>query len=257
MEATQLTPTSIVTSSTHPLLLVAAASVTMLSLAGVGTLAGWLPGPGGHSTEAVKVASVPTQAPATVPVTTQPPVAVSQARPSVRSSERAPVSTQRATSLPAASATLPAAAYPRSTVPVAQNEPASTYPTSAPMPPICHDCGVVQAVNEVAVEPKASGGGAVAGGVVGGIIGNQFGKGASRDIATVLGAVGGAFAGNHIEKSGKESKRYDVVVRFEDGSTRTFSSDSPPTWQSGDRVKLQNGLLTMGGGRSPGSAGVI
>ena len=112
-------------------------------------------------------------------------------------------------------------------------------------------------MNTVSVEPKNSGGGAVAGGVVGGIIGNQIGKGATRDIATVLGAVGGAYAGNHIEKSSKESKRYDVVVRFEDGSTRTFSSDSPPAWQSGDRVRLQNGLLTMGGGRSGDTAGVI
>jgi outer membrane lipoprotein SlyB len=109
---------------------------------------------------------------------------------------------------------------------------------------------VVQAVNEVVVEPKASGGGAVAGGVVGGLIANQIGKGITRDIATVLGAVGGAYAGNHIEKSTKESKRYDVVVRFEDGSARTFSSDSPPAWHSGDHVRLQNGALIFDGGRS-------
>jgi outer membrane lipoprotein SlyB len=97
----------------------------------------------------------------------------------------------------------------------------------------------------------------VAGGVVGGIIGNQIGKGATRDIATILGAVGGAYAGNHIEKSVKEAKRYDVIVRFEDGSTRTFSSDTPPAWQSGDRVRLQGGGLVAGNNRSGGSSGVI
>ena len=112
-------------------------------------------------------------------------------------------------------------------------------------------------VREVAVEPKGSGGGAVAGGVVGGIIGNQIGKGATRDIATILGAVGGAYAGNHIEKTVKEAKRYDVIVRFEDGSTRTFSSDTPPAWQSGDRVRLQSGGLVAGNNRSGGSSGVI
>jgi outer membrane lipoprotein SlyB len=122
---------------------------------------------------------------------------------------------------------------------------------------ICAECGVVETVREVAVEPKGSGGGAVAGGVVGGILGNQIGKGGTRDIATILGAVGGAFAGNHIEKSVKESKRYDVIVRFEDGSSRTFSSDTPPAWQSGDRVRLQNGGLAGGSGRSAGSSGVI
>jgi outer membrane lipoprotein SlyB len=112
-------------------------------------------------------------------------------------------------------------------------------------------------VREVAVEAKGSGGGAVAGGLVGGLIGNQWGRGATRDIATVLGAVGGAYAGNHIEKSIKESKRYDVSVRFDDGSTRTFSGDTPPAWHSGDRVKLQNGTLINGGGRSVTDMGTI
>lgn len=241
MEATQLTPASNATSPTHPLLLVAAASVTILSLAGVGTLAGWLPVPGAHSAEPAKLASVAPVAPATAPISIQQTVTVPQekAKPAAtKPAERAPISVRRAAPLPVAS-----------TAPFAVS-PAPTYSTSAPLPPICRDCGVVQAVNEVSVEPKGSGGGAVAGGVFGGIIGNQIGKGATRDIATVLGAVGGAYAGNHIEKSAKESKRYDVTVRFEDGSTRTFSSDSPPAWHSGDRVRLQNGALIFDGGRS-------
>jgi hypothetical protein len=71
------------------------------------------------------------------------------------------------------------------------------------------------------------------------------------------GSSGGAYAGNHIEKSVKESKRYDVVVRFDDATTRTFSSDSSPAWHSSDSVRLQNGLLTIGGGRSSGPLGAI
>lgn len=144
---------------------------------------------------------------------------------------------------------------PAPTYPTASREPG--YRVAASQPPVCNECGIVEAVREVAVEPKGSGGGAIAGGVVGGLIANQIGKGATRDIATVLGALGGAYAGNHIEKSVKDSKRYDVVVRFEDGSTRTFPSESLPAWQSGDRVKLQNGLLTMGGGSSNGRPGTI
>jgi hypothetical protein len=54
MEATHVSPSPITTPHTHPLLLVAAASVTVLSLAGVGVLAGWLPGPGAHSAEPAK-----------------------------------------------------------------------------------------------------------------------------------------------------------------------------------------------------------
>lgn len=267
MEATQVVPSHIAASTTHPLLLIAAASVTVLSLAGVGVLAGWLPGPGAHASEAVKVASATTPIPATAPISIQQTVTVpkEQAKPAIKSAERSPARGHR--SEPARMARSPS--YSQSSrepsfgaedshraVSPAPTYASSTYAASPP-PVICSDCGIVEAVNAVAVEPKGSGGGAVGGGIIGGIIGNQFGKGATRDIATVLGAVGGAYAGNHIEKSVKESKRYDVVVRFEDGSTRTFSSDSPPAWHSGDRVKLQNGTLTMGGGNSNGPRGTI
>jgi len=243
METTQATPSLIPKPGTHPLLLLAAASVTVLSLAGVGALAGWLPGPAAHNAEPAKVALAAPQTPAAAPISMPQTVAVPQAKekPEARFAEHAPARVHRAAPVPASSA------------PPLAVSPAPTYASAAPLPPVCRDCGVVQAVNEVAVEPKGSGGGAVTGGIVGGILGNQIGKGATRDIATVLGAVGGAYAGNHIEKSVKESKHYDVVVRFEDGSTRTFSSDSPPAWQSGDRVRLQNGLLTAGGGRADGN----
>lgn len=246
MEATHVSPSPITTTHTHPLLLVAAASVTVLSLAGVGALAGWLPGPGTHSVEPAKVAAA-----APAPISIQQTVSVPQekARPAAAATER------RATNTVRRAAPVQVAEAPVPTYQVSSREPA--YRVATPAPVICAECGVVETVREVAVEPKGSGGGAVAGGVVGGIIGNQIGKGATRDIATILGAVGGAYAGNHIEKTVKEAKRYDVIVRFEDGSTRTFSSDTPPAWQSGDRVRLQSGGLVAGNNRSGGSSGVI
>ena len=246
METAHVSPSPVITSHTHPLLLVAAASVTALSLAGVGVLAGWLPGPGAHSAEVAKLAA----APATAPISIQQTVSVPQekAKPAAAATE------QRATHTVRRAAPVQVSEAPVPTYQVSSREPA--YRVATPAPVICAECGVVETVREVAVEPKGSGGGAVAGGVVGGIIGNQIGKGATRDIATILGAVGGAYAGNHIEKSVKEAKRYDVIVRFEDGSTRTFSSDTPPAWQSGDRVRLQNGGLA-GNNRSAGSSGVI
>ena len=246
MEATHVNPSPIATAHTHPLLLVAAASVTVLSLAGVGALAGWLPGPGTHSAEPAKVAAA-----APAPISIQQTVSVPQekARPAAAATER------RATNTVRRAAPVQVSEAPVPTYQVSSREPA--YRVATPAPVICAECGVVETVREVAVEPKGSGGGAVAGGVVGGIIGNQIGKGATRDIATILGAVGGAYAGNHIEKTVKEAKRYDVIVRFEDGSTRTFSSDTPPAWQSGDRVRLQSGGLVAGNNRSGGSSGVI
>ena len=261
MEAAQVSTSPVTTSHTHPLLLVAAASVTALSLAGVGVLAGWLPGPGAHGTEVAKLAA----APATAPISIQQTVSVPQEKVKLAAAteQRATHTVRRAAPVQVSEA--PAgAAYPQGTSYGAQPSPAyqvssrePAYRVANPAPAICNECGVVENVREVAVEPKGSGGGAVAGGVVGGILGNQIGKGGTRDIATILGAVGGAFAGNHIEKTVKESKRYDVIVRFEDGSTRTFSSDTPPAWQSGDRVRLQNGGLAAGSGRGAGSSGVI
>lgn len=253
MEAIQVNPSQSAISRTHPLLLVAAASVSLFSLAGIGVLAGWLPGPGAkNAAPALQLAA----APATAPISVQQHISIPQekVKPAAKSSERAPVSVRR--SAPAPVSLSPAVAVsPAPTSASAVQEP--TYRVAAPAPAICSECGVVESVREVVLESKGSGGGAIAGGLLGGIVANQIGKGTTRDIATVLGAVGGAYAGNHIEKSIKESKRYDVLVRFEDGSTRTFSSESVPAWQSGDRVRLQNGLLTMGGGRLNGSPGTI
>ncbi len=236
----------------HPLVLAAAASVTVLSLAGAAYFAGWLPGPAPHIAEAERPL-VSSSQPATAPISIQQTVTVPQEKPKapvVRHAEAAAPVARRVTASPVART------YEPFTPPAVTVAPAPT-PVAVAMPPICRECGTVESVREVTVEAKGSGGGAVAGGLVGGIIGNQWGRGATRDIATVLGAVGGAYAGNHIEKSVKESKRYDVTVRFEDGSTRTFSGDTPPVWHSGDRVRLQNGTLINGGGRSATDMGTI
>ena len=262
MEATQAGHISIAAPQTHPLLLVAAASVTILSLAGVGVLAGWLPGPGARTADPVKLSAATAPAPISVQQTVT--VPKEQAKPASKPVERAPSVARRTEYAPTYTRTPsrqePAPEYAVAPAPHARDTASGaaggmTYAASSQREAICADCGVVEVVREVPLEAKGSGGGAVAGGLVGGLIGNQMGRGATRDIATVLGAVGGAFAGNHLEKTVKESKRYDVVVRFEDGSTRTFSSDTPPAWHGGDRVRLQNGLLIMGGGSTNGGFG--
>lgn len=109
--------------------------------------------------------------------------------------------------------------------------------------PHCVSCGVVVDVKEVEVKGQGSGVGAVAGGVVGAVVGNQFGHGTGNTVMTVAGAAGGALAGNEIEKRAKTKKRYDVAVRMTDGSTQTVAYDAPPTWRSGDHVRIANGKL--------------
>ena len=112
--------------------------------------------------------------------------------------------------------------------------------------PVCTTCGVVSSVNAIAQQGEGSGLGAVAGGVVGGLLGNQVGGGTGKKIATVAGVAGGAYAGHQIEKNAKSTTRYDVTVNMEDGSTRTFSYESQPAFQAGSKVRVVNGALTAG-----------
>jgi outer membrane lipoprotein SlyB len=121
-------------------------------------------------------------------------------------------------------------------------------PSQAPAPAVvaaarCAECGVIQSVRAVESKGAGSGVGAAGGAVVGGVLGHQVGHGDGNTIATVLGAVGGAVAGNEIEKRVKTSKSYEITVRFDDGSSRMFTEANAPTWRSGDKVKVVNGVI--------------
>lgn len=120
---------------------------------------------------------------------------------------------------------------------------ASNTPNTPRPKVMCAECGVVQSTREI-VQPGDGGAvGIVGGAVVGGLLGNQVGKGRGKDVATVAGAVGGAIAGNEIEKRVDTTKRYEVAVRFNDGSSRVFTDSKPTGWRSGDHVKLVDGVL--------------
>lgn len=107
----------------------------------------------------------------------------------------------------------------------------------------CANCGVVDAIRAVQVEGSASGLGAVAGGVTGAVVGNQIGNGHGRDAMTVLGGVGGAFAGHTIEKNINRHTVYRVTVRMDDGSFRTVSQSHSPAVVIGSKVRVTNGSL--------------
>lgn len=109
----------------------------------------------------------------------------------------------------------------------------------------CPDCGVVQAVRPIRRGENASGLGAAVGGVLGGLLGNQVGAGKGRDLATIVGIAGGAYAGHQIEKSQRATQSYEVSVRMRDGTTQTLTTDDP-NWRAGDPVRLENGRLLPG-----------
>jgi len=132
-----------------------------------------------------------------------------------------------ATPVPSESTAQPAApaveTKPQSIAPVAQTK---TTPAT-PVAPVCTTCGVVESVQAVQRKGEGTGLGAVAGGVVGGVVGNQIGKGNGRKAMTVLGAVGGGFAGHEIEKRARAETVYSVRVRMNDGTVRTLTRQQP------------------------------
>jgi outer membrane lipoprotein SlyB len=97
------------------------------------------------------------------------------------------------------------------------NAPTHTRPAA-----LCANCGVVESVHAVQHKGEGTGLGAVAGGVLGGVVGHQIGGGDGKKAMTVIGAVGGGLAGHEIEKRARSTTVFDVQVRMQDGSTRSF-----------------------------------
>jgi outer membrane lipoprotein SlyB len=108
----------------------------------------------------------------------------------------------------------------------------------------CPECGVVTDLKTVKKEGEGSGVGAIAGGVVGGVLGHQVGGGRGKDVATVAGAAGGAYVGHQMEKKSKTKTEYQVVVKMEEGNSRTFTYSAETAYKVGDKIKVVNGKLT-------------
>ena len=112
--------------------------------------------------------------------------------------------------------------------------------------PVCGNCGRVESATPIQREGTGTGLGAVAGGVLGAVVGNQVGGGNGRTAATVLGALGGGWAGNSVEKKMKNETLYQVRVRMEDGGSRTFEMATPVN--AGSHVTVEGGSLRMADG---------
>ena len=200
---------------THPLLIIAAIAITLFSLVGIGAVLGWIPtSVGNPGAASAPVAQVPEQ-PAAQPEEAKP----AEPKPAVKPKPK----------------------------PVVKSEPPRAVAVVPPAPPIvaaiCRECAVIEEVREVEKAGQASGAGAVGGAVVGGVIGHQMGGGRGRDVATVLGALGGGLAGNQIEKNAKKTVEYQIIIRYEDGSKGLFTQATPPSWRAGDKVKVINGVI--------------
>jgi outer membrane lipoprotein SlyB len=108
----------------------------------------------------------------------------------------------------------------------------------------CDNCGTVVETKTVKKEGEGSGAGAVVGGVLGGVIGHQVGSGRGNTAATVVGAGAGAYAGHQVEKNQKSTTTYQVIVKMDDGKSRTFNFQKETSYRAGDKIKVVDGKLT-------------
>lgn len=202
----------------HPVLWVAAVAVILFSLAGIGAITGLIPTSSSKPDE--QAAAVP--APPAIPAEPS-----KQAKPE-------PAAVPARTTAPKPVAQKPARAE------VAE----APKPAAKPAPVICNNCGVIEAVREVKKQGEGSGLGAVGGAVLGGVLGHQVGGGRGKDVATVVGAVAGGVAGHQVEKHARSNSTFEVVVRYEDGTSQVINFDQAPAWREGDRVKVVNGAIS-------------
>src|SRR5918996_1456082 len=210
------------TSRLHPLLTIAAISVTALSAVGVAAMTGLLPASKGQASALELPKEVAKQI---EPAITHPVTKPAPRKPVARKTEPRPVEPVVYREL---------SEDPR----VAQEAPV----VEAPKPDVAAgQLAVVESVREVSDPGDGKGIGAIAGGVTGLVLGKKLGK--DKDLVTILGAAGGAIAGHQIERQTRATKRWEIAVRLDDGSQRTLSSEVQPAWHAGDRVRLLDGKL--------------
>lgn len=244
--------------SIHPLVAVAAIAVTIAAASSTAANYGWLGAQKAASpitspiTSQIAVAPAAPQAivsaepaqtvtaPVAVPASQGPPAPIKRVvkpHPAVQTSHPTPIATTEpvAAPVPAPTASLPPPANP------APANPAPAVKVQSLPAQVSRDTGTVIDLRTVSQAAQPSGLGAIAGGVIGGVLGNQVGNGKGRTLGAVLGAVGGGYAGHEIERRVRTTARYDMTLRFEDGSTQTFSREQPWNVNVGETVRTPAG----------------
>jgi len=97
--------------------------------------------------------------------------------------------------------------------------------------------GTVESINQDSVQNVDSTVGAIGGALIGGGLGSLIGGGTGQVVATVVGAVGGGFAGNELAKR-SQTLVWRIGVRYDDGSFATIQQTSAPNLRIGDRVRV-------------------
>lgn len=93
-----------------------------------------------------------------------------------------------------------------------QRDPVPTTSEARPKPR-CPECGVIVSIREIERRDEDSG----------------------------SGATGGVTAGSGDETRMKSTKRYEIIVRMADGSSRVIAEANPARWRRGERLIVIDG----------------
>jgi len=101
--------------------------------------------------------------------------------------------------------------------------------------------GVIEQIENVQIQSNHHQGiGAVAGGLAGLGLGSLIGGGTGRDVAMVLGAVGGAVAGNEVQKKYDAPKPgQKIIVRTSSGVLVAVTQPIDPGLKTGESVYIE------------------
>jgi len=101
--------------------------------------------------------------------------------------------------------------------------------------------GVIEQINSVQIDSNHHQGvGAVAGGLAGLGIGSLIGAGTGRDVAMVLGTLGGALIGNEVQKKhDRPVVGQQVIVRTSNGVLVSVTQPASANLRVGQRVYIE------------------
>ena len=115
--------------------------------------------------------------------------------------------------------------------------PSRVAATPAAPAAMCAECGRVLSTTVTEKAGESSAVGVLAGGALGAVLGNQVGGGLGKDLATLAGAAGGAYAGKKIEEKIKTHKVWTVTVLYPNESKVSFDFTQDPGFKVGDKVR--------------------
>jgi outer membrane lipoprotein SlyB len=120
-----------------------------------------------------------------------------------------------------------------------------TLPYGSPTPTTVGEhslrLGTITSIQTVALENEGQLGlGAVLGAAAGGLLGHQIGSGSGQDVATVLGVIGGAVAGNVMQKKyPTQQSGQSITVRLDNGVSVVVTQQADPALRIGDTVRIE------------------